>query len=198
MGFFSFLKSIFAGSQAGQNKDNLKKAYTPEVQEVFTEKTHRGETDNKVTVLDERGNKILNDGLHPIVRQKVIAVIIEARNAGLPVDLFEGLRSFERQRYLFEEKKTTKAKPGLSWHNYGLAVDIVFKPKNKWSWSDKHDWKKLGEIVKKHGFIWGGDWGWDMAHCEYHPGFKKASQALKIFNKSGIEGVWKVVNQSKG
>ncbi len=166
------------------------KSYNKKDERVFQDKVKKQGTKR----LDEAGNEVYATALHPKVQKRVIKLIAEAHKAGLNVDLFEGYRSFERQNYLYNVKKTTKAKGGRSWHNYGLAVDVVFKDsRGRWSWANKHDWKALGLIGKKLGFTWGGDWGWDMAHFEYHKGIKSTRDALKMFNEDGKGAVWKAV-----
>ena len=73
--------------------------------------------------------------------------------------------------------------------------DVVFKTKSgKWSWSDAYNWKLLGKIGKDLGFKWGGDWGWDFAHFEWHPMFKKCSEAYDIYKVGGQDAVWKHVD----
>ena len=67
----------------------------------------------------------------------------------------------------------TNAKGGQSYHNYGLAIDIVLlvdKDKNgsfeTASWDlktdfdgdGKSDWMEVVSIFKRYGYEWGGDW----------------------------------------
>lgn len=89
------------------------------------------------------------------------------------------LRSFAEQDALYAQGRTkpgkivTKAKGGQSYHNYGLAIDIVLivdKDGNgsyeTASW-DMHtdfdgdglaDWMEVVAIFKRYGWEWGGDW----------------------------------------
>lgn len=96
------------------------------------------------------------------------------------------LRTFAEQDALYAKGRTrlfdnsgkrlgvvTKAKGGQSIHNYGLALDIVLiKDTNgdgtfeSASWETnvdfdkdgKADWMEVVDILKKHGWTWGGDW----------------------------------------
>lgn len=96
------------------------------------------------------------------------------------------LRTFAEQDGLYAQGRTklydatgkklgvvTKAKGGQSIHNYGLALDIVLlKDTNAdgkfdtASWEDtvdfdkdgRSDWMEVVTILKRNGWVWGGDW----------------------------------------
>lgn len=96
------------------------------------------------------------------------------------------LRTFAEQDGLYAQGRTklfdqngkrlgvvTKAKGGQSIHNYGLALDIVLlKDTNSdgkfesASWETnvdfdkdgKSDWMEVVNILKRNGWVWGGDW----------------------------------------
>jgi peptidoglycan LD-endopeptidase CwlK len=147
-------------------------------------------------------NSKLND-LHPVFRQRLIKFLKICEEHDLVVDVFEGHRSFSKQKTLYDigrvkpGKKVTNARPGFSWHNHGLAADIVFKPKGKWSWAEKHDWETLGRLGKMSGLEWGGDWKMrDRPHFQYTNGLK-ISQAYRINKGEGLQGVWEEINKLK-
>ena len=50
----------------------------------------------------------------------------------------------------------TNAKAGESYHNYGLALDVVEIDDGIAVWDT--DWSGISEIGKRNGFEWGGDW----------------------------------------
>lgn len=94
-----------------------------------------------------------------------------------------GLRTFQEQQALYNQGRTTpgarvtKAKPGQSMHNYGLAVDIAFiingsqaswDTKKDWDGDKQSDWMEVVAIFKRYGWAWGGDWRSfvDMPHFE--------------------------------
>lgn len=53
----------------------------------------------------------------------------------------------------------TKAGPGESWHQYGMAVDCVPLFCGKAMWEDSFDgWKTYGQIARHVGLTWAGDW----------------------------------------
>ena len=110
------------------------------------------------------------------------------------------LRTFKEQDGIYAQGRTTKgkivtySKAGQSYHNYGLAVDIVLlldKDNNGTfetaSWDVFKDWDKDGiadwlEVVKvfeKYGWEWGGKFKSfkDMPH--FQKTFGKTWQQLK-------------------
>jgi len=51
----------------------------------------------------------------------------------------------------------TNAQGGESYHNYGLAIDVVEISDGQAIWrADNFDW--IGELGKSLRFEWGGDW----------------------------------------
>ncbi len=93
--------------------------------------------------------------LEPVMRQKVEAVIEDAKAHGINLMVFETFRSLARQEELFAQGATKLKKVGV--HNYGLACDIVKSVGGTPSW--KGDFSLLGQLAREHGLIWGGDWG---------------------------------------
>jgi peptidoglycan L-alanyl-D-glutamate endopeptidase CwlK len=93
----------------------------------------------------------------------------------------------------------TKAKGGQSYHNYGLAIDIVLlvdKDKNGTfetaSWDlktdfdgdGKSDWQEIVAIFKRYGYEWGGDWKFnDAPHFQKTLG--KSIAELQTLHKTG-------------
>jgi peptidoglycan L-alanyl-D-glutamate endopeptidase CwlK len=92
-------------------------------------------------------------------------------------------RSNKEQDALYAKRpKVTNAKGGESYHNYGLAIDIVLlKDKNgdgtfeTASWETNvdfdgdgvADWMEVVKIFKSYGWEWGGDWHFkDMPHFQ--------------------------------
>ncbi len=101
--------------------------------------------------------------LEPVTRQKVQALIADAKAQGVELMVFETYRSPARQQQLFTERKTRLQKVGV--HHYGLACDIVKSVHGQPSWDGSFD--VLGTLAHKHGLIWGGDWGNPAAHHDF-------------------------------
>lgn len=56
-------------------------------------------------------------------------------------------------------RHVTKAGPGESWHNYGLAVDCVPLKDGKAVWEESApEWKTYGEAARIAGLQWAGTW----------------------------------------
>lgn len=151
------------------------------------------------------------DGLHPKIISATQALLTEAHNQGLNVCMFCGYRPPEEQDKLFALGRTvknpdgisdekpmgrivTKARAFQSWHQFGLAVDIVFKNNNgDWTWNS-NQWNKLGEIGKNFGFTWGGDWTFkDFPHFQMIGKLKSKEQAKEILDTKGKQVLWDMV-----
>jgi peptidoglycan LD-endopeptidase CwlK len=115
----------------------------------------------------------LPTSLNPIVKEKSSQLIQQAAKKGIVVVITNGFRSFEDQKRLYQQGRTTSgnivtnAKAGESYHNYGLAIDFALKtPTGNVIWdrqydgnrNGKADWTEVVEISKSLGFKWGGDW----------------------------------------
>ena len=96
--------------------------------------------------------------LHPSMRARVARVMADIDAAGLPLRVFEAWRSPERQRYLFAQGRTrpgriiTYARAWESYHQYGLAVDIVGYVDGNWTWNlSDAVWSRMHAIGASHG-----------------------------------------------
>ena len=70
-------------------------------------------------------------------------------------------RTFEQQDKIFANG-SSKAKGGQSYHNYGIAFDVVENPGRGIPFGfdesyPKSRWHEIGRIGKEHGFEWGGE-----------------------------------------
>ncbi len=151
--------------------------------------------------------------LAPRFREAVAAALAECQHAPTKLDavVYEGLRSTERQAWLYAEGRTrpgkivTNARTSLtSWHGYGLAVDVVHRT-GYWApfGSDKkanEQWfQSVAEIFKHHGCQWGGDWTKpDTPHMQW--GRCTASPtagAMALMAHQGVAAVWQSLGASK-
>ena len=86
-----------------------------------------------------------------------------------------------RSKTLYSSKRTrpgnivTNARGGQSFHNYGLAIDVVEISGGQALWTNPN-WNLIGEIGESHGFEWGGRWTAfvDRPHFQMTFGFTTA------------------------
>ena len=116
------------------------------------------------------------DLLHPLLRAEAHKMYEEMWQAlrGRAIPRFSHtLRTIKEQDALYQLGRTkagkivTNAKGGQSYHNFGLAIDLVLIIDGKEaSWDtlkdydgDKvSDWKECVAIFKKYGYEHGGEW----------------------------------------
>lgn len=99
------------------------------------------------------------DYLNPVFLQQLLDLLVEGKMQNYIYKVYSGYRSFDEQRTLYKLFLGGGAKaapPGLSAHNYGLAVDCArLMPDGTVSWKDS-DMDYLGVLAPKHGLDWGG------------------------------------------
>lgn len=119
--------------------------------------------------------------MHPVLREDTLKAyyqMCEALTGKATVRFAYTLRTFAEQDALYQIGRTklydnngrrlgkvTNARAGQSFHNYGLAFDIVLLTGKSASWDTVKDFDSDGEadlmecvnIAKKAGFSWGGD-----------------------------------------
>ena len=146
---------------------------------------------------------------HPKLRDELEKIYFEANNrlGKARLRFAYVLRTFEEQSKLFRQRpKVTNADAGQSYHNYGLAVDIVLLlDKNgdgvfeAASWDTNADWDKdsvadwieVVEVFKRYGWKWGGNFTSfkDFPHFEKTFGYDwKKLKMLHAAGKVDSEG----------
>lgn len=117
--------------------------------------------------------------LHPKLRADAAQAWIEAQAAmpnNVKIIISQGYRTFAESDALYAQGRTkpgqivTNAKAGQSYHNYGLAIDMLMTTNSKEDWVVGPNWMKVAEIMKKHGWTWGGDFKGDFKD---NPHFEK-------------------------
>lgn len=105
------------------------------------------------------------DLLLPDLQDKVKAILLELSGYW---NVWETKRGLCRQTKLMQKGVTPRMD---SKHLIGAAVDFACwdKETGKASWDC--EWSTLGNICKRHGLIWGGDFPTlnDPGHCELPP-----------------------------
>lgn len=120
--------------------------------------------------------------MHPSLREKIEQDYIECNNsvlgAGVRLRFSQSYRSISEQDALYAQGRTkpgnivTNARGGQSYHNYGLAFDMVLLIDTDGngtfetaSWDrlkdldkdKKSDWMEVVDFFKSKGWQWGGD-----------------------------------------
>jgi peptidoglycan L-alanyl-D-glutamate endopeptidase CwlK len=169
---------FIVGIIAFRNRKKIKKA-TMEAINFIKEKTWDVVSDRRINTL------------HPLVRSKAKELIIRAeKELGIKLRVVSALRTWTEQNKLYAKgrtvpgKKVTNAKGGSSYHNFGLAIDVVEIKNGKALWRNPN-WNKIAELGKEIGFEWGGDWKSfkDKPHFQWT--FKKSLAQLRQLYTSG-------------
>ena len=159
-----------------------------------------------INYLKEKSWDVVSDQristLHPLVIGKAKELIIRAeKELGIKLRVVSALRSWAEQTALFNQpfdgkdndrdgkideadEKVTNAKAGSSYHNFGLALDVVEIKNGKALWTNPN-WSKIAALGKSIGFEWGGDWKSfkDKPHFQYT--FGKTLAQLRDLYQSG-------------
>ncbi|AOH54504.1 hypothetical protein ABE28_009075 [Peribacillus muralis] len=150
------------------------------------------------TLLD-RSIKNMGSGMNSVVKASALEMIKRAYKEGIYAQISAGFRSMEEQAALYgqgrlfysyrgknyadlSKPQVTKAKPGQSFHNFGVAIDffIVSDDGKNAIWTINTKWTRVASIGKELGFKWGGDWtGFkDYPHLEMTGGLSYAQMQL--------------------
>ena len=125
--------------------------------------------------------------LSPLFQPAASRVWERVREEGLPFRVWETLRDHRRQSAYYSQGRdawnkvvhpgdvVTKAPPGESAHEWGMAMDLVLDIEGVNPWSGlKHKraqfepyWRAYADIAKDEGLITGfHSWGWDFPHIQ--------------------------------
>lgn len=132
-------------------------------------------TDSRIATLDKR--------VQPAAFRFINRVWKEL---GIALRVTQALRTIGEQDALYAQgrttpgKKVTNARGGYSFHNFGLALDVVIIRDGKAIWEILP--KKVVDIAKQEGFAWGGDWKSFKDYPHFEMTFGKTLQELRTAN----------------
>jgi peptidoglycan L-alanyl-D-glutamate endopeptidase CwlK len=122
---------------------------------------------------DDRSEKNiagLTPGAQALCREWLARCLAEQ----IPVKVISGLRTYAEQAAIYAKGRTepgpkvTNARPGYSWHNFGVAWDfVVFDAQGQPQW-DSPLMTRCGKIAEELGLEWGGSWSGfkDIPHIQ--------------------------------
>ncbi len=131
------------------------------------------------------------EGIHPSVKQYAYAFVNQIQSElGKTVRVTSGLRTYAEQDELYAKGRTapggkvTNARGGQSYHNFGLAIDIVEIDGRQANWNGP--WEEFGRIGRSLGWEWGGDWSGfvDKPHFQMTFGLSTA-QLRQLYAANG-------------
>lgn len=106
-------------------------------------------------------NKSYISGLHPEFQSICINFLNLCESQGILLQIYSGTRTLLEQDalykgYLAHRLPYPAARPGQSYHNYGLAIDVIVT--NNKNPRDLDSLKRASLIAKSLGMEWGGSW----------------------------------------
>ena len=140
--------------------------------------------------------------LHPILAIRGSCMIDLCAHEGITILVTQAVRTWKEQDKLYAKGRTvppigkkhrvTNAKGGHSFHNFGLAFDIVvLNSAGKPDWDTSNPaWKRAGQIGKSVGLEWGGTWSKfkDLPHFQY-VGDLTTAECRQLY-PSGLQAIW--------
>lgn len=144
--------------------------------------------------------------VHPVLASRGRCLIELCALDGFAVLITQGLRTWEEQDRLYAKGRTvpplgkkhvvTYAKGGSSFHNFGLAFDIVILDaigKADWDTSNPA-WARAGDLGKSVGLEWGGEWRRfkDIPHFQYI-GELTTADCRAFYQSGGLPAIWEKI-----
>ena len=126
------------------------------------------------------------------VQEKASEWLLKCLEEGINVKVICGTRTYAEQAGLYAKGRTepgpkvTNARPGYSWHNFGVAWDfVVFDAKGQPQWESPL-MERCGRIAESLGLEWGGSWkGFqDTPHVQLKTG-RTLAEARQLVEDGG-------------
>lgn len=151
--------------------------------------------------------------LYPRLADKIRNMYVMLQGEGIEIRVVQGLRTWAEQDALYAQGRTTpgkivtNARGGFSWHNMGLAADLVpsqFGPGQPYSpdWNSSHPaWKRMEAVAVSLGLVSGASWIRlvDAPHVEIVGRFNEGApddEVRQLFTDGGMAAVWAEVDKS--
>lgn len=156
---------------------------------------------------DSKSNEVINK-LHPKLKTIAGDFVNDLSKQGIKYRIYSGYRTFDEQGFLYgkgrslmelvavnvdgkyaspNDKRVTNAKPGSSYHNYGLAFDGVEIKNGVALWNSPNE-QKIVTTASKYGLYWGGNFTTlkDKPHFEDQK-YGSVSQLLALYKTGNLD-----------
>lgn len=139
--------------------------------------------------------------VHPMLASKIRQLADLLGQEGIVIRVTQGLRTWDEQAKLYAQgrsepgKIVTNAPAGSSYHNFGLAVDVVPMTPLGPDWNVTHPvWQRIATVGKSLGLESGSTWRTfkDFPHFQLTGNLPLSPtlQIRSVYASEGITGVW--------
>lgn len=149
----------------------------------------------------------------PTLAARITTLIEQLESEGIETRVVQALRTWAQQDALYAQGRTapgpevTKAPGGYSYHNFGLAVDLVpsqFGPDQPYNpdWNNTHStWARMEQLGQALGLDSGATWRSfpDAPHFQLTgtwPEGAPTDDVRQLFKDGGMQAVWDEVSKS--
>lgn len=140
----------------------------------------------------------------PTLQDKALQLDQLLTSQGITIRITQALRSWDAQRILYQQGRNkpgeivTYADAGYSWHEFGLAFDVVpLIEAGRPDWNKSHPvWGKIVAAGESVGLVSGAHWshprGGDTPHFQMTGRFPvtPTHEAREIYYSIGLKGIW--------
>jgi peptidoglycan L-alanyl-D-glutamate endopeptidase CwlK len=155
-------------------------------------------------------SKVRLEQVNPSLAAAIAQMDVILSGEGIQFRVTQGLRTWAEQNALYAQGRTipgsivTNAKGGESWHNLGVAVDLVpmdqIPPQPDWDISHPV-WQRMIQVAESLGLYSGSEFIClkDYPHLQETGRFPIAApndEARQIYSLQGAQAFWNEVNVS--
>lgn len=136
--------------------------------------------------------------INPVLADKVREMAKILEEEGITFRVVQGLRTNDEQQKLYDQGRSlpgrivTNAKAGQSWHNFGLAVDVVPMNGKTPNWNDVASFERIIAVAESLGMKSGKSWR-DQPHLQLTGRFSTSpnDEVRSLYASGGMNEVWK-------
>jgi len=142
--------------------------------------------------------------VNPVLSEKIHTLATMLELEGIIFRVTQGLRTWAEQAALYAQGRTTpgnivtNAPPGYSYHQFGLAVDVVPMDQDppQPDWNIQHPvWKRIIAVGESLGLVSGSCFSTikDWPHFQYTDGVFPESpndELRQVLQNEGLEAIW--------